>query len=87
MKTQQNLEKEVEDLKEEVEARKQHEQGLRRQLEVGMCTCHTVSLYVMQCSPQKKNKGYGVLRASMYVLIVLQRVPNIPRHNKGTYRV
>ena len=38
--------KEVEDLREEVEARKQHEQGLRRELQVGMYTFQTVTLYV-----------------------------------------
>ena len=46
VRTQQMLEKEVEDLREEVEARKQHEQGLRRELQVGMYPFQTVSLYV-----------------------------------------
>ena len=46
VKTQQMLEERVEDLREEVEARKQHEQGLRRELQVGRCTFQIVSLCV-----------------------------------------
>ena len=51
VRTQQMLEKqvednakEIEDLREEVEARKQHEQGLRRQLEVGTYAFQIVSM-------------------------------------------
>ena len=45
MRTQKVLEKEVVDLREEVEAKKQHEQGLRRELQVGIYPFQIVSFY------------------------------------------